>query len=448
MEPTSNRRPPLAAGQDAAGVDRVPASRIRPNGPLAAVLKRDRKLTADLGRLLSAALGDVLGPLVAHSYLGGARSWGFIVAAYAAGAVAGGLVMARFRPRRLLAAALPSLPAFSLALFALAVPLTVPLDIAAAVLAGGCLEVFTVSWATTMQQEIPPSKLSRVASYDALGNYALTPSTLPSPTRSPPPSAPGPCPGRPLSETVIANLAAALDKSPLADTLSRLTSLVSAGIYRTQRRGRPNTSGTATLVWQVASGTVTPFEMTCRIVAPDQYGHSHIQTLNISIEVISRLTSWWSSSGAQLPIPPGTVRRLEPAEWTALLEALISTLVDPSIIAAIADLADVDPILVPQPGNLHLVSAQEIAGFLPPLPSIPGAGGARGSHLRADPALSLSDPGGPGHPGKALALPDRRRRRAYQHGRTYAVLAGQQPAAIRYRDSSTRASGLLAVRTP
>ena len=204
---------------------------------------------------------------------------------------------------------------------------------------------------------------------------------------------PGPaCPGRPLSETVIANLAAALDKSPLADALFRLTGLASAGIYRTQRRGRPNTSGTATLVWQIASGTVTPFEMTCRIVAPDQYGHSHIQTLNVSIEVISRLTSWWSSSGAQLPIPPGTVRRLEPAEWTALLEALISTHVDPGITAAIADLADVDPILVPQPGNLHLVSEREIAGFLPPLPSIPGAGGARGSHLRADPALSLSEP--------------------------------------------------------
>jgi hypothetical protein len=32
-----------------------------------------------------------------------------------------------------------------------------------------------VSWATALQQEIPPEKLSRVSSYDALGNYALTP---------------------------------------------------------------------------------------------------------------------------------------------------------------------------------------------------------------------------------------------------------------------------------
>jgi MFS family permease len=122
-----------------------------------------------------AAAISVLGPLVAHDRLDGARSWGLIVAAYGAGAIAGGLVMIRFRPRRILLVAMLSIPAYSVLLFALAVPLPVPLDMAAAVLAGGCLELFSVSWATTMQQEIPPAKLSRVSSYDALGNYLLTP---------------------------------------------------------------------------------------------------------------------------------------------------------------------------------------------------------------------------------------------------------------------------------
>lgn len=122
-----------------------------------------------------AAAVTVLGPLVAHNRLDGARSWGFIVGAYAAGAIAGGLVMIRFRPSRILVGAMLSIPGFSVLLFALAVPLATPLDVAAAALAGGCLEVFSVSWATTMQQEVPPAKLSRVSSYDALGNYALTP---------------------------------------------------------------------------------------------------------------------------------------------------------------------------------------------------------------------------------------------------------------------------------
>jgi hypothetical protein len=32
-----------------------------------------------------------------------------------------------------------------------------------------------INWAIALQQEIPADKLSRVSSYDALGNYALAP---------------------------------------------------------------------------------------------------------------------------------------------------------------------------------------------------------------------------------------------------------------------------------
>ncbi len=124
---------------------------------------------------ISAGTINALGPLVADARLGGARSWGYIVAAYSAGAILGGLVMFRFRPRRMLLAAILSVPAFAAVLFALAVPLAVPLDIAASFFAGACLEVFGVSWTTVLQQEIPPEKLSRISSYDSLGNCALAP---------------------------------------------------------------------------------------------------------------------------------------------------------------------------------------------------------------------------------------------------------------------------------
>jgi MFS family permease len=127
---------------------------------------------------ISAGTINVLGPLVADARLGGARSWGFIVAAYSAGAIAGGLLMIRFRPRRMLLAAILSVPAFSAVLFALAVPLAVPLDMTASFFAGACLEVFGVSWTTILQQEIPAEKLSRISSYDALGNYALAPAGI------------------------------------------------------------------------------------------------------------------------------------------------------------------------------------------------------------------------------------------------------------------------------
>lgn len=131
---------------------------------------------------------------------------------------------------------------------------------------------------------------------------------------------PGPaCPGRPLSERVIGALAAALDASPLAQTLFALTGVMTGGLYNTQRRGRPNTSGTATLAWQIVAGEIPPFQMTIRVVAPGQYGHSHIQTLSVSLEIVSRLSAWLRSTDSPQPPPPTALRRLEPAEWAALL---------------------------------------------------------------------------------------------------------------------------------
>src|SRR5260370_29832170 len=85
------------------------------------------------------------------------------------------LVMPDSRPRRTLVAARLGVPAFSVFLFALAVHLAVQWVGAAALLVGGCLEVFSVNWATTMMQEISPGRLSRLAAYDLLGSFALAP---------------------------------------------------------------------------------------------------------------------------------------------------------------------------------------------------------------------------------------------------------------------------------
>jgi hypothetical protein len=55
-----------------------------------------------------------------------------------------------------------------------------------AALAGIGMETFGIMWHTTMQQEIPQEKLSRVYSYDALGSFVLIP--LGSPSSAPCPS--------------------------------------------------------------------------------------------------------------------------------------------------------------------------------------------------------------------------------------------------------------------
>jgi hypothetical protein len=51
----------------------------------------------------------------------------------------------------------------------------VPVIMAAAFVSGLGVETFGVLWDTTMQQEIPQAKLSRLYAYDMLGSIALMP---------------------------------------------------------------------------------------------------------------------------------------------------------------------------------------------------------------------------------------------------------------------------------
>ena len=127
--------------------------------------------------LLMVTMGafSVLGPVVAEEELGGAKAWGAILTGQAAGLVAGGLLGLRFRPRRMLVAATLGILAVPAPLIALGFPLGVPAIVAIAFVAGIGSEVFGLLWHTTMQQEIPAQKLSRVYSYDALGSIGLVP---------------------------------------------------------------------------------------------------------------------------------------------------------------------------------------------------------------------------------------------------------------------------------
>ncbi|MEU1436794.1 MFS transporter [Streptomyces sp. NPDC005786] len=117
----------------------------------------------------------VYGPLVAQDELGGARPWGLALAAFGVGTVAGGLLMVRWKPRRLLLAG--TLCVFPLALpsAGLAVPLPVEGLCVVMFVSGAAIEVFGVSWMTAMHQEIPEDKLSRVSAYDWFGSVAMVP---------------------------------------------------------------------------------------------------------------------------------------------------------------------------------------------------------------------------------------------------------------------------------
>jgi MFS family permease len=118
---------------------------------------------------------NVLGPVVAKSHLGGATGWGLLLTSTSVGLIAGGLLVLRFSPRRiLLAATLGYLLSIGFPI-GLAVPLPLAVLLVFAFVAGIGNETFGVLWDTAMQQEIPQEKLSRVSSYDALGSFALIP---------------------------------------------------------------------------------------------------------------------------------------------------------------------------------------------------------------------------------------------------------------------------------
>ena len=117
----------------------------------------------------------VLGPSIAKDHLGGAAAWGLILTAQALGLIAGGLLLLRFRPRRILLAATLGFLLTIPFLLGLAGPLPLAALVALAALAGIGAEIFGVLWDTTMQQEIPEEKLARVYAYDMLGSIMFIP---------------------------------------------------------------------------------------------------------------------------------------------------------------------------------------------------------------------------------------------------------------------------------
>ncbi|MEV2215081.1 MFS transporter [Streptomyces sp. NPDC050997] len=117
----------------------------------------------------------VLGPAVADTTGIGRTGWGLAVAAASLGAVAGGLLSLRWRPRRaiLVGCALMSLTALTPLLLALA-PYTWVLVVVNFV-SGVGVEQAGVAWYSTLNDQIPEDRLARVYAYDDLGSYLALP---------------------------------------------------------------------------------------------------------------------------------------------------------------------------------------------------------------------------------------------------------------------------------
>lgn len=114
-------------------------------------------------------------PLVSRNRFGSEAVLAAAITAYIVGALAGAVIIARWRPHRRGWAALGGLGCYGLAPLALLLPVPVVVIALAYLLAGLGLELFNVPWFTATQREVAPDKLARVSSLDFLLSYGLAP---------------------------------------------------------------------------------------------------------------------------------------------------------------------------------------------------------------------------------------------------------------------------------
>ncbi|WP_329193359.1 MULTISPECIES: MFS transporter [unclassified Streptomyces] len=122
-----------------------------------------------------AAAEAVYGPLVARDRLGGPAPWGVALAFFGVGTIGGAVLMTLWKPRRLLLVGTLCVFPMALPSAALAVPLPTWGLCAVMLVSGVAIEVFGVNWMTTLHQEIPEDKFSRVSAYDWFGSVSMVP---------------------------------------------------------------------------------------------------------------------------------------------------------------------------------------------------------------------------------------------------------------------------------
>ncbi|WP_051043101.1 MFS transporter [Nocardiopsis xinjiangensis] len=117
----------------------------------------------------------VLLPVVSRDTFGTEAVLAGALTAYTAGALAGAVVVARWRPRSRGWMSLAGLSLYGFAPLSLLFPIDPAVVVAAYVLAGVGVELFNVPWFTAAQREIAPDRLARVSSLDFLFSYGLAP---------------------------------------------------------------------------------------------------------------------------------------------------------------------------------------------------------------------------------------------------------------------------------
>jgi MFS family permease len=131
-------------------------------------------LQALLYHLFYGGAQSVLGPIVVGDSLG-RPAWGWALSAMMVGFVVGGLVTLRWRPRHALFVGTCFLSLTAAFPLAMAWSDSLLVVLLGAWLHGFGLEIFSVGWDLSIQQQVAPDKLARVYSFDMIGSFIARP---------------------------------------------------------------------------------------------------------------------------------------------------------------------------------------------------------------------------------------------------------------------------------
>ena len=128
-----------------------------------------------LALLLCFAPYTTLGPTIAEEEFGSTGVYGLLAAAMGVGTMGGALLGFRLRPRHPMRVGMIAVVSWPAVTIGFAVGLTLWLLVPLFVVAGVGLALFGVWWETALAERIPPSRLSRVSSYDWMMSLSLLP---------------------------------------------------------------------------------------------------------------------------------------------------------------------------------------------------------------------------------------------------------------------------------
>jgi MFS family permease len=118
---------------------------------------------------------SVLGPLNFSDPVTGPKQWSYNLAALTTGMLIGGIWVLKVKFKKPLVVSMILIAISSIWDFSLALDFPVIATLLAGVFSGISLEVFIVTWMTSLQSHVPEESYSRVSSYDTLGSYGIAP---------------------------------------------------------------------------------------------------------------------------------------------------------------------------------------------------------------------------------------------------------------------------------